>query len=312
MLRIAAVFLALTLVIPAQAGWFESIYQALDFYATPSGSPVATTGDGTRVNGARSGRLRIIPSALGTGHELQLDRTFGADSRGRPELLRLGGTSELDLQGQTQMTLGYSGDKSFRTVYANGALSALNYRYLTKYGVQDLELSGVLNAAATAQFNPLGFYEVFLVARNSDSTLKLDGVVVRKEDETNFDVGPIVINGNIYVDALGALLAALGADTSGLEDLFPGSPIDRINDAIREQLQKTAVSGISATAEAGPVQLSESTLGENAAALGEPLFELTPATEVAAAGQPLRVPEPGTLLLVALGGSTVWYWQRRR
>ena len=55
--------MVVSLAASAQAGLYQDIYRGLDTLATPLGSVLATTADGTRVNGARSGRLRIAPSA---------------------------------------------------------------------------------------------------------------------------------------------------------------------------------------------------------------------------------------------------------
>jgi hypothetical protein len=297
---------------PAEGGVFEDIYEALEFYATPSGFPITSTSDGMRVNGQRSGRLRIVPAALGQGHELQLDRSFGVDTRGRPEILRLGGVAELELAGLTQLTLGYYGKQKFRTVRGNMAINSLDYSYRTSLGVQDMEFNGTLLGGGIAEINPLGFYEVGLTLSNSNSELVLDGLVVRDEQTMNFDIGPINIQGNIFYDAFVAFLTSLGVDTTELEAVFPASPIDQIDDAIQRELQSLGV-----------IADATLTLGESASLLSPdtardiPIdvagLTALPADDTAVEPrQPSTVPEPGTLILLALGGATVWHAQQRR
>lgn len=92
------IVLAAASVPQAQSGLYEDIYRGLQLAATPSGYPLTGTADGTRVNGQRAGRLRILPDQVGQGYTLEFDRSFGQDSRGRPEILDLG-AYELELAG---------------------------------------------------------------------------------------------------------------------------------------------------------------------------------------------------------------------
>jgi hypothetical protein len=155
---IALGLFALVGTLGAEAGLWRDVFRGLDLSATPTGSPVVTTGDGTRVNGARSGRLRIVPNGvLGKGYRLEYNRSFGADSQGRPETLHFGIFSDLTLQGAVQATAGY--DQFQKKVFsgdANFTVNSLQYDLKTKFGVQDAELTGTLNATGTLSLNPLG------------------------------------------------------------------------------------------------------------------------------------------------------------
>lgn len=309
----------------AHADFWENIYTALDYAATPSGYPVFASGDGGRVNGARSGRVRIVPNGVvGNGYRLEFDRTFGVDSRGRGETFRFGSESELRLQGSIQMTAGYTSsllsDKdSWRGGELNLQMSNLSYGVRTKLGAQDVELTGTLNMANTIEVNPLGFYNARINVSNANSQVLLDGVLVRDADPTNFDIGPIDISGNIYVDAIGVFLGALGVDTSALEDLFPRSPLDRINDEIQRQLQE-AQSPDTALAAGNAALLLDTILGHDETAADELVQRLleNPARDIPASSElttpvdgTTTIPEPGTLLLLALGGATLWSTRRR-
>lgn len=302
-------------VVTAQGDLFQDIYRGLEIAATPTGYPVFSSGDGTRVNGARTGRVRIVPNGIGPGYELQFDRTFGVDSTGRTETLHLGGLADLTLQGNTQMTLGYNG-KKFRTVHGELGANNLGYDIRTKVCAQDAELFGVMNMVGAFELNPFGCYRVTYELTNSDSKLLLDGVVVRDEQDMNFDVGPIVVEGNIFLDATAALLTSFGVDTSGLEALTPKSPMDEINEAIENQIQQaTVVAG--ETVESDLAQLLLQTVlegnGEASQALIEGLVaDVGEDDNQSARVGPMMVPEPGTLALLALGTVAVWISRHRR
>jgi len=303
----------------AEAGLWQNIYRGLDLVATPTGSPVVTTGDGTRVNGARSGRLRIVPNGVfGKGYRLEFDRTFGADSRGRPEVFRLGVFGDVTLQGGTQVTAGYNQffNKRYKTGFADVTINGLRYDVRTKVGLQDAELSGTLNLAGALDINMLGFYELTFNASNTNSTFKLDGVVVRDEQATNFDVGPISVRGNIFVDGLLAGVASTGLVPDNLTAIFPKSPIDRITDAIAEQVQReTAVLGDSVTADV-PTLVLRTVLQQDGDAAQQLASALAANADLQAASRSSDasrsvVPEPGTLLLMACGAALLGYRRHR-
>ncbi len=305
----------------ANADFLQDAFRGLDLLATPSGSPLSTTSDGTRVNGARSGRVRVVPNGpFSNGYRLEFDRGFGSDSRGRPEVFRLPGLGELTLSGNVQLTAGYDDlGKWWKAGTANLGISNLSYSMRTNNNGQDVELTGTLNAGANLEINQYGFYNVVVQASNANSELKVDGVVLRDEQPTNFDVGPIVIEGNLYVDAARALLTALGVDTSQFDDIFPKSPADQIDDAIATGLQSvradanaTAVAG---TTDLAPLLLQTVLNGDAAAAaaLTEGLVNGTLYGE-ADSGQTepaIPAPEPGVVVLLALGGGMVLRYRRR-
>ncbi|MCK4341765.1 MAG: PEP-CTERM sorting domain-containing protein [Phycisphaerae bacterium] len=307
-------------VVSAEAGLWQDIYLGLNYAATPTGSPVFTTADGTQVNGARSGRVRIVPNGVvGRGYRVEFDRAFGVDSRGRPETLRFACGAELMLQGSIQATAGYTtgfNDK-YKCGHAEMTVNNLHYGLRTKAGLQDVELFGTLDLINALEINPLGFYSLRLNISNTNSRLELDGLVIRDEKDINFDIGPIVVEGNIFVDATLALLTSLGVDVSELEQIFPQSPIDRIDDAIAEQLQTTVVAGELAEADLAPLlldsvfQQDEDALQQLVEELIASSGDLTDGTAAKTGPEPGAVPEPGTLLLV-LGGATLWCAKRRR
>lgn len=237
-MRYAVIGIAVSLswAIPAQAGLFSDLYDGLIYFTTPSDGPLNFGSDGTAFNGSRSGRVRITENQLGDGFAVEINRAFGADSQGRPEILDLG-AFELQLDGVLASTLSYT-SRGFLVGNSDLSVQNLQYAIRGKTGAQDVELTGTLNVGHTLEINQFGFYTMNLAVNNTDSQATVDGVVVRDVDETNFNVGPITIEGNIFFDAFVGLLGSFGADISGLQNAFPESPIDRITQAFNAQMNQ--------------------------------------------------------------------------
>ncbi|MGD8450553.1 MAG: hypothetical protein PVJ57_01935 [Phycisphaerae bacterium] len=306
MKRTASIALLLVVslsVFTTQAGLFEQIYYGLGILSTPTGSPISTGSDGTRVNGSRYGRLRIMPEGAGQGYSLEFNRVFGVDSFGRPEVLDLG-AYELELSGSTQATLGYT-TRGFFIGNAEIAASNINYSVRAKTGAQDAELTGTFNALGTLEVNQFGFYTLDLNVANSDAQLYLDGVLVSDDAETNYDIGPISVKGNVFLDAFIMLMDTFGADTTALEQLMPKSGIGTITDIINEDLLgPELLAGVQYTAGDGQLPPVSDVLGS-----GEDVLSASRAAD-APAGPTSLVPEPGTVLLAAAAGALLWRWRR--
>jgi hypothetical protein len=311
---VASLILACVLAIPtADAGIWRDIFQGIDFAATPSGTPLSLTADGTRVNGARSGRVRVVPSGvLGDGYRLEFDRSFGVDSRGRAEVLNFGGLGEVELNGAVQWTAGYNRYNKFFAGQSDFVANNLNYQVRTQFGLQDATLTGTLNAFGTLNVNMFGFYDLTLDVANTNSTLEIDGVLVRDADDTNFEVGPIDIKGNIFYDGALALLSSFGVDTSLLADLFPDSPIDQITAALAGDAQLERVAGTGDGTDLLPDLLANLIAGESAMYIADTDSDAA-YTAADLSGQdapgPNPIPEPGTLLLLV--GGVVLLGRRR-
>jgi hypothetical protein len=295
----AAIVMSVYAVTPARAGLYDDIYQGLLILSTPSGYPLLTAADGSRVNGQRSGRLLIQPNTPGRGYELQFNRVFGLDSEGRPEVLDLG-NFEIQLSGATQATLGYT-DRGPLTGTANITANNLNYILRAKSGIQDATLTGTLNVAENIEINQFGFYEASINVSNTNSALILNGSLAQETIPKNFDIGPINVKGNIFFDAFVALLSSLGFDTTGLQALTPGSPIGQIIDDITQQVPEL-VAGVQVSADG---QLLPAPLAVDVAPALPAIDPLPAETRPG-----LAIPEPGTLLLLGLG-ACFWRWKGR-
>lgn len=295
-LRTTLLVTAMTLcAAPASAGLFEDLYGAIDrYYATPTGFPTSVGPAGGRINGSRFGRLRIVPNELGDGFRLELDRSFGADRLGRPEVFDAGNL-ELELSGGTQATLEFT-RRGIPTVDATALASTLAYSLQGKTGGQDFLLTGQLDLSQAFEINALGFYGLNLTVNNIESQLIGEGLAVDGAVDTDFDIGPISVRGNVFFDAFLALATSLGINTDELETIFPNSPIDRINDQIENAFRQNEVLGEAVITE---LELSPATAWEgqplDAPAVGGP-------ETIGPAFDPAQAPEPASLVLIALLG----------
>ncbi len=319
-ISIAIVVASLLATGSASASLWDNVFRGLDLIATPSGSPITTTGDGTRVNGARNGRVRIVPNGvIGKGYRLEFDRSFGVDSSGRPETFRFAGLGEMTLSGNTQFTAGFTRPK--KGLYfgdMNFVANNLSYDIRTRLGAQDAALSGTLNAVGTLNANVFGFYDLTLNVSNTNSQFTVDGVAANDETNTNFDIGPVSLKGNLYVDLLSGGLANAGLAALDLESLFDRSPIAFSNDAIAEGLQESAADDnlddrsrvaslmlrtVLGQDQAAASELMESLVASDGALLSSLDESSAPATQA--------IPESGTLTLLIAGGALLSARRRR-
>lgn len=262
----------------ASAGIFEDLYRGFEILATPTGSPVSSAGGGFLQNGARLGRVRIVPNELGSGYRLEFDRSFGNDISGRPEVFDTG-NGELELSGAIDLTAEVT-TRGIPTFELTSNTNNLNYSLRGKTGAQDVELRGTLNAATLFEINPLGFYTLSVNADNTNADVLLDGVLVEGQEDADFTLGPINVQGNLWVDLFTAAAASFGADTSEIEGAFADSPIDLITDEIADALSarlRVVEAGIAA--------------GEYAVAADDETDRTAP------------IPEPAALTLLLVGGA---------
>ena len=292
-------------VVPAWGGFYEDLYRGLGYFATPSGSPISAVSGGGLQNGSRFGRLRIVPNDFGNGYRLELDRTFGSDSRGRTETFDIG-PMELSLNGAMQSTVQYT-DRLLPTLNVDIFSNSLQFVLEDKFGVQDFELTGSLTINHQLEINRLGFYDLTLDIAQTDSELTADGVIVDGVTDMDYNVGPIQIKGNIFVDMAAAAINGLGLDASGLEQVFPASPIARINDEINNYLgRQQAVLSELLTAD-----LADGTLSDEGAGAARDFVDglVNLVDDSANSGAPLNVPESSSLVLI--GALTLAALRRR-
>lgn len=309
----------LVLAAPAAYGqFFQDLFRGFQIASTPSSGPLFTGPGGSRTDGQRLGRTRIVPNILGRGYRFEFDRRFGSDQLGRPEIFNFGNL-EVELSGSTSTTAEFT-RRGIPTGKLDFTVTGMNYSIRGLTGLEDVTLSGTLNVNNQLRVNPLGFYTYTLNVNNTGSTLEANGLAVDGLKDTNFDIGPISVKGNIFFDATVALLASFGVDTSQVVGAFPMSPVDRIVEEIQTSLAKQATDlrqqvfqpdGAPATAVSGGSMTVGELIdaGRGRALLGEDFsieLELVGATDgPTRPNTPTGVPEPATLALLAAAGLLV-------
>ncbi len=292
MRKLAYLTLAL-IAAPAGAGLYQDIFRGLDILSTPTGSPVFSSATGFRQNGARIGRVRVVPQELGRGYDLEFDRSFGPDASGRPEVFDLGAL-ELQLNGGINATAGYT-NRGFLIGTLTSSINQMQFDFRGTTGGQDFSLNGLLNASSRTEINQFGFYEVSIDVSNQNSRLDLEGLIIDDGEplegvDTDFDIGPITVKGNVFFDAVVGLLASFGVDTTEIEGIFPKSPIDQIADEFNSafaRVAEEAVAGVVAGEIAADIAAAEARGGviENGGNDGI-----------------VAAPEPASWMLMAIGG----------
>ncbi len=115
------------------------------------------------------------------------------------------GNADLTLSGP----LGFTGTINRRGIpelefSLNTLNQALSYEYNLNTGAQDLTATGSVLIDMGMTVNALGFYDQLLQVSHRGS-FETDGYLLRDGDTLDFDIGPIDISGNVYLDALAVL-----------------------------------------------------------------------------------------------------------
>lgn len=179
-----------------------------------SGTPAQAKFFGKVANSLALFDVRVIgeQNVLGDGYEFTAfanynNRTFDF------------GLMDLTLTGNVVGTVGYT----MRGIPAasfslNTGGAPLNYTFDFNSGVQDLLATGRVFVDIDTEINALGFYDqTFLISNRG--TYQSDGFIVRDSGTLDFDAGPIVVSGNVFIDILAAVTEPFYAGT-GTENPF--------------------------------------------------------------------------------------------
>jgi len=113
----------------------------------------------------------------------------------------------------------------------------LSYSFNFNNGIQDILAQGQVLIDIDTDINAWGFYDQTFQISNRGS-FDADGLGVQDDGTVDFDVGPIVVSGNIYMDILGALTnpfwQAIGTD----------NPFGKISDRASKAAQYAKISEI--------------------------------------------------------------------
>lgn len=220
---------------PANAQW-SAIQQTLfrdlnyglnpDVISSPQGGPLFNFNDFFQ---------RVEYDRVSQGYAYEFYRFFGPDSFGESNVVDLG-VFKLNLEpdadlNQSQFTgihgragfstrtipeinfLAETGQRSFNQFSGIASFSKepLKYTASLNTGVQDFEWTGNMSIDASGTINLLGFYDFNMQLVNVGN-FTADGVLIKDEQVTDFDTGPIDLSGHIGMDVIASLFQANGTD----------------------------------------------------------------------------------------------------
>lgn len=178
---------------------------------------------------------RVEWDRVGGGYSYEFFRFFGPDTYGENTFLNLG-PFQLDLTpdpslGQSQPVglhgrVGYStrfipeaffqfetGERRQTQDFSGGTTAfvtaPIRYDATFNAGIQDFQWTGNVLIDSEGRINILGFYDLEMRIVNTGE-YTADGVLVKDEQVTDFDTGPINVSGHVLFDALASLLQANG------------------------------------------------------------------------------------------------------
>ena len=119
------------------------------------------------------------------------------------------GLADLTLTGQVNSSFGWTKRGVPTAEFSlNTANAPLNYNFVFNSGAQDLTVSGDVLINIDTEINAMGFYDQNFQISNR-GTYSTDGFLVRDDGDIDFDVGPVVLSGNVYIDLVAALTEPL-------------------------------------------------------------------------------------------------------
>ncbi len=220
------------------------------------------------------------------------------------------GLADLTLTGPITTTFNFTRRGmlalDFSTQTPQGPLA---YTFNINTGLQDLNASGLISIRTSGSINALGFYDLQIDVTNRGK-YSAGGYGVLDGGTTDFDLGPINVTGNIFLDILGAaiepLFGAAGAP----------NPFAKLSGrAAREMIFASTEEAIRAKVAAGQLltdseiealiatSLTASILGDTASGtdiLSGILNHAEVGGDWSVEGRALSIPEPTTLALLAL------------
>lgn len=293
---------------------------------------------------------RLEYNRLGNGYTFEQWRFFGPDSYNNPNTLDLGllkfqlgrepalvGTNDaVGLHTRAGYTTTFIPEIFFQQETAirsqnvlagtsTAVASPLKYTITVNTGVQDVTIDGNILLSSSGRLNALGFYDVQARLMN-DGTYDTSGVIVVDSTETDFDIGPINVSGNVVMDVISTIaqlvsgnnipaiptriLSGAAQKERGLDELV--AAMQAGEELTGEERASLIAQTLQSAFENDPLGalvngLPGGSVGNDAVTLSFSRGEDVP---VVLGGN--AVPEPGTLMLLGSAGAALGWFRRRR
>lgn len=267
-------------------------------------------------------RQRILHNYFGDGYGYEFTRTFGSDSYGNFNQFDFGSALNASFQGSVHNRFEINRRiLPELKIQMDTSGAPLQYNINTTPGGQTFTFSGSITSNVTGTLNALGFYNLQISATNT-GTSRLDGYVVTDKQSTDFDIGPINVTGNIYIDLAASIMQALAnsplassasdvpSNATGKAKNADGSDVAADAATVLTDQQKAEMLGhalIQAMFRQSLSDLLPDELKQLQAALG--LTDQDAQAGLAAAGY-ASAPEPTTIMLLA--APALFFIARRR
>ncbi len=326
---------------PARAGfadWQQIIFRGTEyagnqlFLSAPQGGPLFNF---------NLFEQRLEFNRAGDGYTYEFYRFFGPDSFGNTNTLDLGpfklelgadqafaaGAQPVGIHNKVGYTMRFipevffetqTGQRTFNQFsgISTFAPTPLSYTATFNGGFQDFQWTGNALVDTSGRLNVLGFYDYSLRFTNIGN-YTADGMLVQDETVTDFDIGPIDVSGNIFMDMTAGFLQGIGSAIGAVpprvvsgaaakdketEELL--ARLDAGEALSDEEISYLVQEMISTAIEKDPIGVMLNGIPETVEGFESLSFTLSADTEgldeAVSAGNNLIVPEPGTLVLLAM------------
>ena len=259
--------------------------------------------------------LRGTRNPIGNDVDLLITNSFRNDS------LSLG-VWDLTLNGPISLQMSAGGrvlsrlDFSLNTAVDRDRQSVpLTYDLFFDVGGQSRRVSGSVFIDADFSYKGLGFYDLNLAVSSQQQVVR-EGILGDGDDESEFDVGPISISGNVLADVLAVITDPFfeAADRPNIFDTLSGRAQlraifdDQADEALRQLADGGGLGGQLLEPDSTSLGATEQRLDLRLMSPLDPnTFHVTSRNTPAAV-----VPEPTVLLLMLLGLPAILARPRRR
>jgi hypothetical protein len=230
------------------------------------------------------------------------------------------GLADVRLTGVSQTVLGYTKRVLPAAEFTSNTINQpITYDFNINTGIQDLNATGSIAWNNNGNINALGFYDLQFFVSNR-GTYDTSGFGVIDNGDINFDLGPINVSGNIYIDFIAAVLDPLfvAFDAPNPFAKLSGRATKSIQfSSLEDQIRAKVAAGEMLTDDEVDAlitaSLTASLFGQDFGLLDELNYALDSKPPTSNSSRPITtfdVPGPATITLLGIGALAMT--QRRR